>query len=128
MANDYTVEKFELLNIASGEITQLVLDDNNHAQFIMPSSLCAITLVIVEAEAEPVQPITNAYILTIQSPTLSQVTVNGNVVSVPGTVEFATTGSKTATANVVWEPSVKSISKVSVYPTGGSPTPSMIKK
>ena len=128
MANDYTVEKFELLNITSGEITQLVLDDNNHAQFVMPSSLCAITLVIVEAESEPVQPITNAYVLTIQSPTLSQVTVNGNVVPVPGTVEFTTTGNKTATANVVWEPSIKSISKVSVYPTGGSPTPAMIKK
>lgn len=127
MANDYTVEKFELLNIASGEITQLVLDDNNHAQFVMPSSLCAITLVIVEAEAEPVQPITNAYVLTIQSPILSQVTVNGNVVPVPGTVEFTTTGNKTATANVVWETSIKSISKVSVYPTGGSPTPAMIK-
>lgn len=128
MTDDYTVEKFELLNIASGETTQLVLDDNNHAQFVMPSSLCSITLVIVEAEAEPVQPITNTYILTIQSPTLSQVTVNENVISIPGTVEFTTTGSETATANVAWETPVKSISKVSVYPTGGSPTPAMIKK
>ena len=93
----------------------------------MPSSMCSISFSIVEEEAEPVQPVTNTYILTIQSPTLSQVTINGNVVSVPGTVEFTATGSETPTANVAWEPSVKSISKVSVYPTGGSPTPAMIK-
>ena len=128
MQNDYTVEKFDLLNLNTGTITALQLDSSNHVQFIMPSSMCSISFSIVEEEAEPVQPVTNTYILTIQSPTLSQVTINGNVVSVPGTVEFTTTGNKTATANVVWETSIKSISKVSVYPTGGSPTPAMIKK
>lgn len=128
MQNDYTVEKFDLLNLNTGTITAVQLDSSNHAQFIMPSSMCSISFSIVEEEAEPVQPITNAYILTIQSPTLSQVTVNGNVISVPGTVEFTVTGSETPTANVSWAPSVKSISTVSVYPTGGSPTPAMIKK